>query len=74
METTQGNRVKIMEELHKIDAMTVYGRIKFGPDGANVEHPPVAVHVQNGKFSTVFPQDAVEKPVWHPAKAWKERK
>ena len=70
----EADRVKIMEELYKMDAMTVYGRIKFGPDGANVEHPPVAVQVQNGKLVTVFPKDAVEKPVMYPAKAWKERK
>jgi branched-chain amino acid transport system substrate-binding protein len=68
------DRVKIMEELYKMDVMTVYGRIKFGPDGANVEHPPVAVQVQNGKLVTVFPEDAGEKPVWYPAKAWKERR
>jgi branched-chain amino acid transport system substrate-binding protein len=70
----EADRVKIMEELYKMDVTTVYGRIKFGPDGANVEHPPVAVQVQNGKLVTVFPKDAVEKPVWYPAKAWKERK
>ena len=70
----EADRAKIIEELYKTDAMTVYGRIKFGPDGANVEHPPVAVQVQNGKLVTVFPKDASEKPVWYPAKAWKERK
>ncbi len=70
----EADRVRIMEELYKTDAMTAYGRIKFGPDGANVEHPPIAVQVQNGKLVTVFPKDAVEKPVWYPAKAWKERK
>ncbi|MGD0237381.1 MAG: amino acid ABC transporter substrate-binding protein [Syntrophorhabdales bacterium] len=70
----EADRVKIMEELYKMDVKTVYGRIKFGPDGANVEHPPVAVQVQNGKLVTVFPKEAVEKPVWYPAKAWKERK
>ena len=70
----EANRVRIMEELYKMDVMTVYGRIKFGPDGANVEHPPIAVQVQNGKLVTVFPKDAAELPVWYPAKAWKERK
>ena len=70
----EADRAKIMEELYKTDVMTVYGRIKFGPDGANVEHPPVAVQVQNGKLVTVFPKDASEKPVWYPAKTWKERK
>ncbi len=70
----EGDRIRIMEFLHRIDTMTVYGRIKFGTDGANVEHPPVAVQIQNGKLVTVFPKETAEKPVWYPAKSWKERK
>jgi len=63
-----------MEELHKMDSMTCYGRIKFGPDGANLDHPPVAVQVQNGKLTTVFPKEVASSPVLYPAKPWKERK
>jgi branched-chain amino acid transport system substrate-binding protein len=70
----EAGRVRIMEELTRGDWQTVYGRIKFGPDGANLEHPPVAVQVQNGKLVTVFPKEAAEKTVWYPAKPWKERK
>ena len=70
----EADRVKIMEELHKMDSMTVYGKIKFGPDGANVEHPPVAVQVQGGKLTTVYPKNAQEKPPLYPAKPWKTRK
>jgi branched-chain amino acid transport system substrate-binding protein len=70
----EADRVKLMEELHKGDWNTVYGRIKFGADGANLEHPPIAVQVQNGKLTTVFPKEAAEKPVMYPAKPWKERK
>lgn len=70
----EAERVKIMEELYKMDVMTVYGRVKFGPDGANVEHPPVAVQVQDGQLVTVFPKDAAEKTVRYPAKPWKERR
>jgi branched-chain amino acid transport system substrate-binding protein len=70
----ESDRIKIMEELHKMDSMTVYGRIKFGADGANLEHPPVAVQVQGGKLVTVFPKAVQEKPVLYPAKPWKERK
>ncbi len=54
--------------------MTAYGRIKFGADGANVDHPPVAVQVQSGKLTTVYPKNVAEKPVLYPAKPWKERK
>ncbi|MGA2959456.1 MAG: amino acid ABC transporter substrate-binding protein [Thermodesulfobacteriota bacterium] len=70
----EAGRVKLMEELHQGDWMTVYGRIQFGADGANVDHPPVAVQVQDGKLVTVFPKEVVEKPVLYPAKAWRERK
>jgi branched-chain amino acid transport system substrate-binding protein len=68
------DRAKINEELHKGDWNTSYGRIKFAADGANADHPPVVVQVQDGKLTTVFPKDAAEKPVWYPAKPWKERK
>ncbi len=70
----EADRVRIMEELHKMDSMTCYGRIKFGADGANVEHPPIAVQVQNGKLTTVFPKEAASSPAVYPAKPWKERK
>jgi branched-chain amino acid transport system substrate-binding protein len=70
----EADRVKLMEELHKGDWNTVYGKIKFGADGANLEHPPIAVQVQNGKLVTVFPKEVAEQPVMYPAKPWKERK
>ena len=70
----EADRVKVMEELHRMDSSTVYGKIKFGADGANVEHPPVAVQVQNGKLTTVFPKTAQEKAPLYPAKPWKQRK
>ena len=50
------NRVAIMEKLHAGDFKTFYGEVKFGEDGANVAHPPVAVQIQNGKLLNVFPQ------------------
>ena len=70
----EADRVRLMEELHRGDWSTVYGRIRFGADGANVDHPPVAVQVQNGKLVTVFPKEVAEKPPIYPAKPWKERK
>jgi branched-chain amino acid transport system substrate-binding protein len=70
----EADRVRLMEELHKMDSMTAYGRIKFGADGANVDHPPIAVQVQNGKLTTVFPKEVASHQVVYPAKPWKERK
>ena len=43
----EAGRVKLMEQLHKIDLMTFYGPVSFGADGANRKHPPLAVQVQN---------------------------
>ena len=60
-----------MEELHKQDLMTFYGVVKFGPDGANEAHPPVAVQIQNGKLVNVFPKEAAETAPWYPMKPWK---
>ena len=69
----QADRVRLMEELHKQDLMTFYGVVKFGPDGANEAHPPVAVQIQNGKLINVFPKEAAESTPWYPMKPWKER-
>jgi branched-chain amino acid transport system substrate-binding protein len=69
----EADRVKLMEELHKQDLMTFYGVVKFGLDGANEAHPPVAVQIQNGRLINVFPKEAAEKNPWYPMKPWKER-
>jgi branched-chain amino acid transport system substrate-binding protein len=69
----EGDRVKLMEELHKQNLMTFYGVVKFGEDGANEAHPPVAVQIQNGKLINVFPKEAGEANPWYPMKPWKER-
>jgi branched-chain amino acid transport system substrate-binding protein len=69
----EADRLKLMEELHRQDLMTFYGVVKFGPDGANEAHPPVAVQIQNGKLVNVFPKGAAEANPWYPMKPWKER-
>ncbi len=68
------DRVKLMESLHKINVMTFYGQIRFGEDGANVDHPPVAVQVQKGKLVNVYPTAAAEGKPLFPMPAWNERK
>jgi branched-chain amino acid transport system substrate-binding protein len=67
------DRVRLSEELHKQNLMTFYGVVKFGADGANEAHPPVAVQIQNGKLVNVFPKEAAEAGPWYPMKPWKER-
>ncbi len=67
------DRVRLMEEFHKQSLMTFYGVVKFGVDGANEAHPPVAVQIQNGKLVNVFPKVAAEAAPWYPIRPWKER-
>jgi branched-chain amino acid transport system substrate-binding protein len=67
------DRIKLMEKLHRINIMTAYGQIQFGEDGANVDHPPVAVQVQKGKLVNVYPKKASEGEPWYPMPAWKDR-
>jgi branched-chain amino acid transport system substrate-binding protein len=67
------DRVRLMEELHRQNLVTFYGVVKFGVDGANEAHPPVAVQIQNGKLINVFPKEAAEASPWYPMKPWKER-
>jgi branched-chain amino acid transport system substrate-binding protein len=69
----EADRVKLMEELYRQSLMTFYGVVKFGSDGANEEHPPVAVQIQNGRLINVFPKEVAEASPWYPMKPWKRR-
>jgi branched-chain amino acid transport system substrate-binding protein len=69
-------REALMEQLHKQDVMTVYGRVKFGPDGAIVQKPPIAVQIQQGKFVLVYPRDvsgAQAGKLIYPLAPWRSR-
>lgn len=70
---TEKDRLDLMEELHRVDMDTFYGHIRFGADGANVAHPPVAIQIQDGKRVNVFPTEAAEAEPRLPFKPWKER-
>jgi branched-chain amino acid transport system substrate-binding protein len=69
-------REALMQQLHKQDVMTVYGRVKFGPDGAIVQKPPIAVQIQNGKFVLVYPRDVSGEQAGkliYPLAPWRSR-
>jgi branched-chain amino acid transport system substrate-binding protein len=69
-------REALMEQLHKQDVMTVYGRVKFGSDGAIVQKPPIAVQIQGGKFVLVYPRDvsgAQAGKLIYPLAPWRSR-
>ena len=70
---TEKKREMIMKWLHEKEIDTFYGKIKFGKDGANIAHPPIAVQIQHGKVVTVFPRDVREAPPVYPMPSWKDR-
>lgn len=66
-------REALMKKLHTIDVKTFYGEIRFGKDGANVAHPPVAIQIQKGKVVNVFPKEVRQAAPVYPMPAWKKR-
>jgi branched-chain amino acid transport system substrate-binding protein len=69
-------REALMEQLHKQDVMTLYGQVKFGPDGGIVHKPPIAVQIQNGKFVLVYPKEvggAQAGKLMYPLAPWRSR-
>lgn len=66
-------RARLMEALHGLDLMTFYGRVKFDAAGANQAHPPVAVQVQDGKLTNVYPPELAEAQPRYPMPAWQGR-
>ena len=54
---SEKDREALMEQLHKQDLETLYGRVKFGADGGIVLKPPIAVQIQGGKFVMVYPEE-----------------
>lgn len=73
---SERDRVAIMEQLRKQDIQTLYGRVKFGADGAAVLKPPIAVQIQGGKFVMTYPKDLgglQSGKLLYPLKPWKSR-
>jgi hypothetical protein len=65
-----------MEQLHKQDIQTLYGQVKFGPDGGIVQKPPIAVQIQGGKFVLVYPNEvggARAGKLVYPLTPWRSR-
>jgi branched-chain amino acid transport system substrate-binding protein len=66
---------KVRDALASLDFSTVYGRIRFTPqgDGDPVIMGPKVGQVQNGKPEIVFPADAATASLQYPMKSWSER-
>jgi branched-chain amino acid transport system substrate-binding protein len=69
-------REALMEQLHKQDVQTLYGRTKFGPDGGIALKPPIAVQIQGGKSALVYPADVggtKATKLMYPLTPWRSR-
>lgn len=70
------DREALMEQLRKQDIQTLYGQVKFGPDGVIVHKPPIAVQIQSGKFALVYPKEvggAQAARLIYPLVPWRSR-
>ena len=73
---SENDREAVMEQLHKQDIQTLYGRVKFGADGAIVLKPPIAVQIQGGKAVMVYPKAVAgvqAAKLLYPLTPWKSR-
>lgn len=73
---SEKDREALGAELHKQDVQTLYGRVKFGPDGGIVQKPPIAVQIQGGKFALVYPSEvggAQASKLVYPLAPWRSR-
>ena len=70
---TPEGRERITDQLYRQKLMTFYGMVAFGRDGANAEHPPIAVQVQDGKLKGVYPKEMAEAKLRYPMPPWKRR-
>ncbi len=73
---SERDREALMAELHKQDIQTLYGQVKFGPDGGIVQKPPIAVQIQGGKFALVYPKEvsgAQAAKLVYPLTPWRSR-
>lgn len=67
------DRERLAEEMHRLDFQSLYGRVKFGPDGAIVLKPPLAVQIQDGRGVLVWPKLQGAKPLRYPMPPWDRR-
>ena len=70
------DREALMAEMHRQDIQTLYGQVKFGPDGGIVQKPPIAVQIQGGKFALVYPKEvggAQAVKLVYPLTPWRSR-
>ena len=70
---TEEKRVKVRDELAKLNIVTAAGRVKFDPTGLNEAVIIIETQIQKGKFVSVYPTEWAEAPFIYPAPEWKKR-
>ena len=62
---------KVRDELAKVDFRSLYGHIKFQPNG-QISLPQTVIQIQDGKVVPIFAEDFLGKPRI-PIAAWSKR-
>ncbi len=70
---TERKRVKVRDELAKLDIVTAAGPVRFDPAGFNVANPLAIIQIQKGKSVCTDPADWAEANFIYPAPKWNER-
>jgi branched-chain amino acid transport system substrate-binding protein len=64
---------KIRDAIAATDMMTVLGKVKFRPNGTNMEPYPAVVQWQGGVQRLVWPQESRDASFVYPIPQWKDR-
>ncbi len=70
---TEEKRVKVREEMAKLNIATGAGPVKFDATGLNIGNPLSISQIQKGKPVCVDPADWAEAPFVYPAPKWSQR-
>jgi branched-chain amino acid transport system substrate-binding protein len=62
---------KVRDELAKVDFPSLYGHIKFQPNG-QISLPQTVIQIQNQQVVAIYSEDFINKPQY-PAAAWSKR-
>lgn len=71
---TEEMRIKIRDEMAKIDIVTAMGPVRFDKLGRNEANPLSAYQIQGGKAVCIDPPEWVTGKIVYPAPEWKRRK
>jgi branched-chain amino acid transport system substrate-binding protein len=62
---------KVRDEIAKVDFQSLYGHVKFQPNG-QISLPQTVIQIQDGKVVPIFTEDFIGKPRY-PIPPWSKR-